>query len=78
MGSTFSSAILRSGWTTGTVRTDRIEDVDRGVERRLSGAGDPDDWETVAETNDELVDDVAADHEGRPRRYRSGAGRLRE
>jgi len=27
-----------------TVRTDRIEDVDRGVERRLSGAGDPDDW----------------------------------
>ncbi|MCU4801085.1 rnhA operon protein [Halobacteria archaeon HArc-gm2] len=47
----------------GTVRTERIEDVDRGVERRLSGAGDPDDWEAVAETNDELVEDVAADHE---------------
>ncbi len=46
----------------GTIRTDRIDDVDRGVERRLSGAGDPDDWETVAERNDALVEAVAAGH----------------
>lgn len=47
----------------GTVRTGRIDDVDRGVERRLSGAGDPDEWEEVAEANDEVVDQVAAEHE---------------
>lgn len=47
----------------GTVQTDRIDDVDRGVERRLSGAGDPDDWEAVADANDEIVEAVADDYE---------------
>lgn len=48
----------------GTVQTDRIDDVDRGVERRVSGAGDPDDWEAVADANDEIVEAVAqADEE---------------
>lgn len=47
----------------GTVQTDSIDDVDRGVERQLSGAGDPDDWEEVAETNDEVVEQVATEHE---------------
>jgi hypothetical protein len=47
----------------GVVQTDRIDDVDRGVERLLSGAADPDDWETVAAANDELVERVAADHD---------------
>lgn len=52
-----------SEWVEGgTVRTDRIDDVDRGVERQLSGAGDPDDWEEVAAVNDEVVERVADDH----------------
>ena len=47
----------------GTVQTDRIDDVDRGVERQLSGAGDPDDWEEVADANDEIVEQVAEEHQ---------------
>lgn len=47
----------------GTVRPEQIDDVDRGVERQLSGTGDPEDWETVAEHNDQLVGRVAAEHD---------------
>ncbi|WP_226021732.1 DUF7108 domain-containing protein [Halomicrobium salinisoli] len=42
-------------WVEGdTVRPERIEDVDRGVERPLSGPGEG-DYEAVAERNDEIV-----------------------
>jgi hypothetical protein len=46
----------------GTVRTERIEDPDRAVERRLSGSGDPDDWRHVAAHNDRVVARVAERH----------------
>ncbi|WP_049901452.1 DUF7108 family protein [Halococcus agarilyticus] len=46
----------------GTVRTDRIEDTDRAIERRLSGPGDPDDWRQVAAHNDRVVARVAERH----------------
>ncbi len=42
-------------WIEGdTVRPERIDDVDRGVERPLSGPGEG-DYESVAEYNDEIV-----------------------
>jgi hypothetical protein len=43
----------------GVIRVDRIEDVDRGIEVSLSGAGDPDDWDAVEAHNADLVDAVA-------------------
>ncbi|WP_267642536.1 DUF7108 family protein [Haloarchaeobius amylolyticus] len=46
----------------GVIRTDRIEDTDRAVEVSLSGPGDAEEWENVAEHNDELVAAVAAEH----------------
>lgn len=46
----------------GMIQTERIDDTDRGIERRLSGAGDPDDWSTVAEHNDDIVERVANDY----------------
>lgn len=46
----------------GTVRPERIEDTDRGVERPLEGAGDPDNWETVAEYNDSLAAEIKAEY----------------
>ena len=46
----------------GTVRTERIDDTDRAVERRLSGPGDPDDWRHVAAHNDRVVARVAERH----------------
>lgn len=45
----------------GTVRPDRIEDIDRGIERPLSGVGD-DDWATVEAHNMELVAAVERAH----------------
>ncbi|WP_225333614.1 DUF7108 domain-containing protein [Halomicrobium urmianum] len=49
-------------WVEGdTVRPERIDDVDRGVERPLSGPGEG-DYEAVAEHNDEIV--AAAAREG--------------
>jgi hypothetical protein len=44
----------------GTVRIDRIEDTDRAVELPLSGSGEPDEWETVATHNADVVDAVEA------------------
>jgi hypothetical protein len=44
----------------GKIQPERIEDTDRAVERSLSGAGDPDDWEQVAAHNDAVVETVAA------------------
>ncbi|WP_135805281.1 DUF7108 family protein [Halorussus marinus] len=50
-------------WTDeGTIRTDRIDDTDRAVEIRLAGAGDPDDWDAVAERNREVAARVRAAH----------------
>ncbi|WP_254765706.1 DUF7108 family protein [Salinilacihabitans rarus] len=46
----------------GVVRTDRIEDLSRGIEIPLDGAGDPDDWENVDAHNRELVDAVREAH----------------
>lgn len=46
----------------GTVRTERIEDLDRGIERPLSGPGNPDDWEAIAEHNRELATAVRRIH----------------
>ncbi|MEF8756985.1 MAG: rnhA operon protein [Halobacteriales archaeon] len=46
----------------GTVRTDRIEDLDRAVEVVLSGAGDPDDWDAVDAHNRRVAERVRDRH----------------
>ncbi len=46
----------------GVVVPERVENVERGVERPLEGPGEPDEWATVAEDNDELVAAVEAEH----------------
>ncbi|MDZ7701924.1 MAG: rnhA operon protein [Halobacteriales archaeon] len=50
-------------WATdGVVDPADIEDVDRAVERPLSGAGDPDDWATVESHNRTIAEAVAEAH----------------
>ena len=44
----------------GTVRVDRIDDTDRGIERSLEGSTE--DWAVVEEHNRELADAVEAEH----------------
>jgi hypothetical protein len=52
-----------SEWVeAGEIRTDRIADTDRAVERRLSGPADPDDWDAVAAHNDSVAERVADSH----------------
>jgi len=46
----------------GTVQPDRIEDIDRGVERPLEGPGEADEWEVIEDHNRELAEAVAADN----------------
>ncbi|WP_254273828.1 DUF7108 family protein [Haloarcula marina] len=46
----------------GVIRPDRIEDTDRGVEVRLSGPGDADDWDAVEERNRRIVAEVRDEH----------------
>jgi len=46
----------------GTIRTDRIDDLDRAAEVSLSGPGDPEEWERVDEHNRELVAAVREAH----------------
>jgi hypothetical protein len=46
----------------GTVHPERIEDIDRGIERPLEGAADPDDWAAVGEHNDAIAEAVADEH----------------
>jgi hypothetical protein len=46
----------------GVVRTERIDDLSRAVERPLSDAGADDEWRAVEEHNAALVDRVEADH----------------
>ncbi|KPN30240.1 hypothetical protein SY89_00966 [Halolamina pelagica] len=45
----------------GVVQLDRVENTDRGVEVTLSGPGDPEHWQEVADHNDDLVAAVADD-----------------
>jgi hypothetical protein len=46
----------------GTIVRERVEDVDRAVERSLSGPGDPERWETVDEHNRDLAATVRETH----------------
>ncbi|WP_416838922.1 rnhA operon protein [Haloferax sp. DFSO52] len=46
----------------GTVRPAQIDDVDRGIERPLSGTGEDHEWSTVEEHNAAIVDAVADEH----------------
>lgn len=46
----------------GTVYPERIDDIDRGIERPLSGPGDPDDWEQIREQNDALAAEIEAEY----------------
>jgi len=46
----------------GVVRTDRIQDVDRGIERRIAGVGDSEEWEAVETANRDLATTVEAAH----------------
>jgi hypothetical protein len=43
----------------GVVRPDRIDDLDRGIERRVAGTGEPDQWEAVEAHNRDLARTVA-------------------
>jgi hypothetical protein len=46
----------------GVVQIERIEDTDRAIEVSISGVGDPDDWDAVAEHNRRVADEVEAEH----------------
>lgn len=46
----------------GTIRPERIEDTDRAAEIPLTGPGDPDDWTTIRDHNDRVVDRVRAEY----------------
>ena len=46
----------------GIIRPERVEDIDRGVEIRLSGPGDPEEWEAVEEQNRAVVAAVRKEH----------------
>ena len=43
----------------GTVQPERIEYIDRGIERPLEGPGEADEWAVVEEHNRELAETVA-------------------
>ena len=46
----------------GTVRPERIEEIDRAVEVHLDGAGDPDEWEELAKHNEAIARQVREHH----------------
>ncbi len=46
----------------GTIERERIDDVDRATEVRLSGVGDPEEWAAVDEHNRALVAQVRQQH----------------
>lgn len=46
----------------GTVDPDRIDDIDRGIERPLEGPGASGEWEPIEEHNRAVAERVAADH----------------
>lgn len=52
-----------SDWVVdGAVEPDRIDDLDRAIERPLTGAGDSDDWAALDAHNRDLVAAVEAVH----------------
>jgi hypothetical protein len=46
----------------GVIRPERVEDTDRGVEVRLSGPGDPEEWDEVDDRNRAVVERVHAEY----------------
>lgn len=46
----------------GVVDPAGIESLDRAIERRLSGTGDPDDWDSIYAHNHAVADTVRAEH----------------
>jgi len=46
----------------GVIRPDRVEDTDRGVEVRLEGPGDPEQWDDVDAENRAVVERVRESH----------------
>ena len=46
----------------GVIRPGRVDDIDRGVEIRLSGPGDPDAWAEIDAENRAVVEAVAEAH----------------
>ena len=46
----------------GVIRTDRIDDISRGVEVPLEGTADPDDWDSIEAHNRDLVERVNDRH----------------
>ena len=46
----------------GVIQPEMVEDTDRGVEIRLSGPGDPDEWDDVEAENRAVVERVRAHH----------------
>ena len=46
----------------GVIRPNQVEDTDRGVEIRLSGPGEPDDWAAVERQNKRVVEAVRETH----------------
>jgi hypothetical protein len=46
----------------GTIHPERIGDIDRGIERRLTGSGEGDDWEAIEAENRTLVEEVRTVH----------------
>lgn len=45
-----------------TIRPDRVDDIDRGIEIPLEGPGSGDNWETVDEHNRDVAETVAREH----------------
>lgn len=46
----------------GKIRVERIEDVDRGIERPLSGPGPGDDWEEIEGHNRAVAERIEREH----------------
>lgn len=46
----------------GAVQPNRIDDLDRGIERRLSGPGDAEDWDAIEAHNRDIARAVATAH----------------
>jgi Asp-tRNA(Asn)/Glu-tRNA(Gln) amidotransferase C subunit len=46
----------------GVVRPDHVNDTDRGIEIRLSGPGNPDEWADVEAENSAVVEELRDEH----------------
>jgi hypothetical protein len=46
----------------GRILPDRVDDLDRGIERPLEGPGEADEWEATEAHNRELAESVDAEH----------------